>query len=383
MISVEMICWGLTLDLVFIVIACVCVRDIYTANVYKYYTNKFLNPNYAQNEAKKLKNDNKKKKKQQKNDSQIQNDQLDSLRYWLLLAVILRLIFVAICAMIDGQLYFDFTPNINKNGSFNIEFILFLTYCLIEEISASLKLILLIIIFWRVTTIMSKLYDINIDTNSSDIQVYSHKTLSIFRFAGILSIILDIIDRIISITLWLFTNHTTASGKHSNNSKSSNDNNMPQWQVLYSLLMYVLQWIVFIIFVICFYKLKRKVERYYRIVNVNYKYTFGAYGSMHQTLEKLKILWPLFLVWFVIYLTCGAIDIFDKLWNDFVVSSSSHENDSEIVKQLFDIELYWIYWGIQDTIYFVALLKYLKPKIDPRIKQYTLMDQQLLLPVAD
>ena len=89
-----------------------------------------------------------------------------------------------------------------------------------------------------------------------------------------------------------------------------------------------------------------------------------------ETIVRLRRISPLFLIWCLFYVYYESVDFY-KRWFAPV-------NYHDYLKLLFDINLYWIYWGVCDTILYVAIIYYLKPietthmRIQEQIRLHTL-----------
>ena len=75
--------------------------------------------------------------------------------------------------------------------------------------------------------------------------------------------------------------------------------------------------------------------------------------QIRETIVRLRRISPLFLMWCLFYVYYDSVDIYRR-W--FVGNDESNS-----LKLLFRINLYWIYWGVCDTILYIAIIYYLKP----------------------
>eukprot|EP01084_Bolivina_argentea_P094843 170533_1 len=265
---------------------------------------------------------------------------MQKMRWIALLLIILRIAFAILCGLNNGKLATDYTLDWN-----NIPQCTYLIgYYLIQEISSEGKVIYVILIFKRVSSLFLRIY--SIDTISYRTDYKKFRRLKYVQYGGTIAIICDILHRIIDVIVWItdYQYHMRVSDYI--------------WDIGLYALIFIIFWISFILFAYNYFTIRSKaVSAYNKASHAMPDYKKIYFQSVMNRAEHTG---NLFLLWLIVYFGWTMVDISYHILKVLGL----YDNRIE-----YHIALYWVYWILCDSILFLAILSYIKPQITTSILQ--------------
>eukprot|EP01083_Nonionella_stella_P071767 192988_1 len=262
------------------------------------------------------------------------------MRWIAFILILLRLIFLLIYAINDGQLPMDYT--LHWHNIPRCIYILF--YYILLVISIDGKIVYIIVMFQSSASLLLRIYAM--DTIQFRIDRRKHTRFKHIIYGGYIVIVCKTLQCIVEMTFWLIPD------------QKDEDKEYEILDLGLYCLTFALFWIALGVFVCNLFGLRSRSIRAYNKAS----HAMPEYKKLYfqAIMKRLQYSVPLFVVWLVLYLSWNALDVTHHVLKTVDVYSNRME---------YHIGLYWVYWILCDSILFVAVLQYMKPQITTSVLQ--------------